>query len=70
MGVQRGGHEATVDVHGMHVREMLHVLDEWVLPVLPVLKAIVVIVGQGPSRRAWHACRACRHACQLYHSLV
>lgn len=36
-----------VDFHGLHVNEAKERIDEFVLPILPVLKKIIVITGHG-----------------------
>ncbi|KAJ2997411.1 hypothetical protein HDV02_005540 [Globomyces sp. JEL0801] len=39
--------ETELDLHGLHVKEVDHILREFVLPVLPVLRRVVIITGQG-----------------------
>ncbi|KAG5182950.1 hypothetical protein JKP88DRAFT_241238 [Tribonema minus] len=39
--------QSIVDVHGLHAEEAVAVIEELVLPVLPVLKRILVVTGRG-----------------------
>ena len=45
--VRGGSSVITVDYHGLHVNEMRRKFKEHVIPILPVVKVVMVIVGRG-----------------------
>ncbi|KAJ3040546.1 hypothetical protein HDV00_010726 [Rhizophlyctis rosea] len=47
-GGKAGGERVYVDLHGLHIAEAVAVLEEFLVPVLPVLKGrVFVVVGRG-----------------------